>query len=55
LTDASKTAKMMKGDIIQQHIDIYFARDVFFFRQVLSEVPRSIAVKLFHMIGNWFD
>ena len=27
----------------------------FFFRQVPSAVPRPIAVKLCHMIGNWFD
>jgi len=25
------------------------------FRQVVSEVRRPIAVKLYHMIGNWFD
>ena len=30
----------------------YFARDAFF-RQVPSELPLSIAVKLCHMIGNW--
>ena len=27
----------------------------FSFRQVLSELPPPIAVKLCHMIGNWFD
>ena len=27
----------------------------FFFRQVPSELPRPIALKLCHMIGNWFD
>jgi len=27
----------------------------FFFRQVPSEVPQPIALKLCHMIGNWFD
>jgi len=35
---------------------LYFARAVsfsYFFRQLLSEVRRPIAVKLCHMIGNW--
>ena len=28
---------------------------LFFFRQVPSELPQLIALKLCHMIENWFD